>query len=38
MFKKELYKTDWDDVIHNKNLNDAYNYFLQKCIIFQNNI
>ena len=38
MFKKELYKTDWDDVINNKNLNDAYNYFLQQLIIFQNNI
>ena len=29
MFKQELYKTSWDDVINNKNQNHAYNYFLQ---------
>ena len=32
MIKQELYKTSWDDVIHNKNPNDAYNYFLNKPI------
>ena len=29
MFKLELYKTSWDDVINNKNPNHAYNYFFQ---------
>ena len=34
MFKHELCKTDWDDVINNKNLNDAYNYFLHKLVLY----
>ena len=33
MFKQELYKTNWDDVINNTNPNDAYNYFLHKLIV-----
>ena len=33
LFKQELYKTSWDDVINNKNLNDAYNYFSHKLIV-----
>ena len=33
MSKQELYKTSWDDVINNKNSNDAYNYFLHKLIV-----
>ena len=33
MFKQELYKTSWDNVINNKNPNDAYNYFLHKLIV-----
>ena len=33
LFKQELYKTSWDDVINNKNPNDAYNYFSHKHII-----
>ena len=33
MFKQELYKASWDNVINNKNPNDAYNYFLQKLIV-----
>ena len=33
LFKQELYKTSWDDVINNKNPNDAYNYFLHKLIV-----
>ena len=33
MFKQKLCKTSWDDVISNKNPNDAYNYFLQKLIV-----
>ena len=33
MFKQELYKTSWDDVINNKNPCDAYNYFLHKLIV-----
>ena len=33
MFKQELYKTSWDDVMNNKNLNDAYNYILHKLIV-----
>ena len=33
MFKQELYKTSWDDVINSENLNDAYNYFLHKLIV-----
>ena len=32
LFKQELYKTSWDDVINNKNPNDAYNYFSHKFI------
>ena len=32
-FKQELHKTSWDDVINNKNPNDAYNYFLHKLIV-----
>ena len=32
-FKQELHKTSWDDVINNKNPNDAYNYFLDKLIV-----
>ena len=32
MFKQELYKASWD-VIINKNLNDAYIYFLHKLIV-----
>ena len=27
MFKQESYKTYWNDVINNKNLNDAYSFF-----------
>ena len=34
MLKQELHKTSWDDVINNKNPNDAYNYFLNKLIVF----
>ena len=34
LFKQELYKTSWDDVINNKNPNDAYNYFSHKLIVF----
>ena len=33
LFKQELYKTSWDDVINNKNPNDAYNYFSHKLIV-----
>ena len=33
LLKQELYKTSWDDVINNKNLNDAYNYFSHKLIV-----
>ena len=33
MFKQKLCKTSWDDVISNKNPNDAYNYFLQNLIL-----
>ena len=33
MFKQKLCKTSWDDVISNKNPNDAYNYFLQNLIV-----
>ena len=33
LFKQELYKTSWDDVINNKNPNDAYNYFSHKLVI-----
>ena len=36
MFKQELYKTSWDDVINNKDLSDAYNYFLHKLIVLYN--
>ena len=30
MFKHELYKTSWDDVIYIENRNDVSNYFLHK--------
>ena len=30
VFKQELYKTNWDDVINNKNPNNASKYFLHK--------
>ena len=33
MFKHELYKTSWDDVIYIKNPNNASNYFLHKSIV-----
>ena len=33
LFKQELHKTSWDDVINNKHLNDAYNYFSHKIIV-----
>ena len=33
LFKQELHKTSWDDVINNKNPNDAYNYFSHKLIV-----
>ena len=33
LFKQELYKTSWDDVINNKNPNDVYNHFLHKLIV-----
>ena len=33
LFKQELYKTSWDDVINNKNPSDAYNYFSHKLIV-----
>ena len=36
LFKQELYKTSWDDVINNKNPNDAYNYFSHKLIVLYN--
>ena len=29
-FNQDLYKTSWDDIIKNKNPNEAYNMFLQK--------
>ena len=32
LFKHELYKTSWDDVINNKGPNDTYNYFSHKLI------
>ena len=31
MFKHELYKTSWNDVINNENPNDA--YFLHKVLV-----
>ena len=33
LFTQELYKTIRDDVINNKNPNDAYNYFSRKLIV-----
>ena len=33
MFKQELYKTNWDDIVNNKNPIDAYNYILHKLIV-----
>ena len=33
LFKQELCKTSWDDVINNKNPNDAYNHFSHKLIV-----
>ena len=29
-FNQDLYKTSWDDIIKNKNPNEAYNMFLQR--------
>ena len=36
MFKQKLYKASWDDVINNKNRNEAYNYFLHGLIVLYN--
>ena len=36
MFKHKLYKTSWDDVINNKNPNDAYNQSLHKPNVLYN--
>ena len=33
LFKQELYKTSWNDVINNKNPNDACNYFSHNLIV-----
>ena len=33
LFKQELYKTSWDNVINKKSQNDTYNYFLHKLIV-----
>ena len=33
MFQQELYKTSGNDVINNKNPNEAYNYFWHNLII-----
>ena len=33
MFKQELYKTSWDDVINNKSPKEANNWFLYKLIV-----
>ena len=33
LFKQDFLKTSWDDVINNKNPNDAYNYFSHKLVI-----
>ena len=33
MFKQDLYKSSWDDVINNKNQNDAFNEFLGRFIL-----
>ena len=36
LFKQELCKSSWDDVINNKNPNDAYNHFSHKLIVLCN--